>query len=83
MIGALWVNSKINSWNYGVKARIFLLVDLQTLLSNYNFPECWKKIKLISEIIFLFYPPTLNIICFVEKIIYFEVLSVYFWEWHY
>ena len=27
----------------------------------------------------LFYPPTLNIFCFVEKkIIYFEVLSVYF-----
>ena len=27
----------------------------------------------------LFYPPTLNIICFVEKqIIFFEVLSVYF-----
>ena len=35
-----------------------------------NFPESRKKIKLISKIIFLFYPPTLNIICFVEKKIF-------------
>ena len=45
--------------------------------SNCNFPESRKKkiLKLFS----LFYPKTLNIICFVEIInIYFEVLFVYF-----
>ena len=35
--------------------------------SDCNFPESRKKIKLISNIILLFYPPTLIIICFVEK----------------
>ena len=34
--------------------------------------------KKISKIFFLFYPQTLNINCLVEKIIFFEVLSVYF-----
>ena len=32
-----------------------------------NFPESRKKINLISKKVFLFYPLTLNIICFVEK----------------
>ena len=30
-----------------------------------------EKENLISKIIFIFYPPTLKIICFLEKIIYF------------
>ena len=38
--------------------------------------------KLISKSIFISYLPTLNIICFDEKKNIFEVLSVYFWEWH-
>ena len=42
----------------------FLLVDLRTLLLY--FPESRKKIN-FNFFIFLFYPPTLNIICFVEK----------------
>ena len=47
------------------KARIFLIVDLQTLEGFYcNFLESRKK---NSTIVFEFYLPTLNIICFVEK----------------
>ena len=44
------------------KARTFLLVDLRTLLLQ--FLESRKK---NSNFFFLFYPLTLNIICFVEK----------------
>ena len=47
------------------KARIFYWLIYKP--SHCNFPESRKK-KLISTIIFLFYQPTLNIICFVEKI---------------
>ena len=48
-----------------IKARIFLLlVDLITKPPSVIFRKVEKKI--ISKII-LFYPPTLNIICFVEK----------------
>ena len=39
-----------------------------------------KVEKEILNFFFLFYPPALNIICFVEKKI--EVLFVYFWERH-
>ena len=46
------------------KARFFLLVDLRTLLLQFS-----KKVDFFFNflIIFLFYPPTKNIICFVEK----------------
>ena len=46
----------------GSKARIFLLVDLQT---DYNFLESRKK-NSFQKLFFLFYLPTLNI-CLVEK----------------
>ena len=49
---------------FGISARMFLLVDLQTLPPTLIFLKVEKK---ISKIIFLFYPPTLNIICFVDK----------------
>ena len=49
--------------------QIFLLVDLRTLLCN--FPESRKKIKFIFYLFFLFFPPTLNIICLVKKMIFF------------
>ena len=37
------------------------------------------KVEKIFLFIYLFYPPTLNIVCFVENKNIFEVLSVYFW----
>ena len=53
---------------------MYELIDLRpeffyTLInepSYCNFPESRKKIK-FNFYFFLFYPPTLNIICFVEK----------------
>ena len=50
----------------GLRPDFFLSVDLQTFYCN--FPESRKK-NLISKTILLFHPPSLNIICFVEKII--------------
>ena len=48
--------------NEGAKVRFFLFVDLETLLLQF----CGKqKEKNLNN--FLFYRPTLNIICFVEK----------------
>ena len=47
-----------------IKTRIFLLVDLRIIYCN--FPESRKKLK-FNFIFFLFYPPTLNIICLLEK----------------
>ena len=48
---------------YTPKARIFFLVDLRTLLLYFS--RKWKKI--IFKLFLLFYPLTLNVICFVEK----------------
>ena len=52
------------------KARIFLLVDF-TNPPTVIFRKVGKKLNLISKNLISFYPPTLDIICFVEKIIYF------------
>ena len=50
---------------FTVLARIFILVDLRTLLLYFSGSR--KKIKFIFWFFFFFYPPTLNIICLVEK----------------
>ena len=48
------------------KARLFF-IRWFTNPPTVIFRKVEKNSNLISKIVFLFYPPTLNIICFVEK----------------